>query len=206
MKRTIVLILLAAMLVSLTACGSKSNEKILGVYSADSHTYDNEFIGIGCKLDTEWDVFDEAGIAELNGMLADAMTDKTIADQLESSGYVQPFYAQKQEGLVTVNITVENLGVLYGSVLDEKGYAEQSVDQIAPTLEALGLTNVTAKIGTVSFAGSEHVAIFVSASLQGVDFYETAVCVKVDRYIACITAGSYMTDTTGDVLSMFYGL
>ena len=206
MKRLLAFLLLTAMLVSLAACGSKSNENILGVYTKDSNTYVNDFIGIGCKLDTGWEVFSEEQIAELNGMAADLMTDKALAEQLEGDGVAQPFFAQAEEGLVTVNITLENIGVLYGSLMDEKQYAEKSLPQIAPALKALGLSDVTTEIGSVTFAGKEHVAITVKASLEGFDFYETVVCMKVGNYMANITAGSYFSDKTGDVLSMFYAL
>lgn len=208
MKKLLAFILLAAMLVSVTACGSKNDEKVMGVYTADTNTYENDFIGIGCKLDSDWEVFSTEQIAQLNGLMASQMTDEALAKQLEDSGVLQPFYAQKEEGLVTMNIALENLGVLYGSTMDEQQYAEQAVKQVAPTLESLGLgmTNIKTEIGKLTFAGKEHVAIFVSANIQGFSFYETMVCIKTGRYIANITAGSYFTDTTKDSLALFYGL
>lgn len=194
------------MLVSLAACGSKDPEHIMGVYTADDRTYENSFIGVGCKLDAGWDVFSAQQIAELNGYLASLTDDKAIAKQLEDSGSAMPFYAQKDSGLVTLNISLENLGLLYGSLLSEQQYAESAVKQVAPALEAVGMSNVTTEIGSLSFAGSDHVAIFINGSLQGITFYETLVCVKTEKYMALFTAGSYTTDTTKDVLAMFYAL
>lgn len=183
-----------------------TTDQLLGVYYEASNTYENEFVGIGCKLDEEWEVYDADQIAALNGMVVDLMTDETLANMLENSGSLMPFYAQANDGLVTLNITVENLGLLYGSMLDEQGYVELSIGQLAPALESIGLTDITTEISSVTFAGGKHAAIMVSASFQGVEFHETLVCVKVGRYIANITAASYLADVTGEVLSMFYSL
>lgn len=252
MKRIAALILLAAMLLSLAACGNDSSaggaeptftpemsdtpaseppeenpaetdetdaqtpdqagepeapsEPVLGVYYADTNTYENELIGLGCQLDEEWRVYSADEMAALNGMMVDMMTDEAIAEQLESSGYVQAFYAQLGEDPVTVNITVENLGLLYGALLDEQQYIELTIDQLPAVLESMGLTDITSEITTTTFLGSEHTAVNITGQVQGVAFYETLVCVKVNRYMACITAASYLADVTGDVLDMFYGL
>lgn len=251
MKKITALILLAAMLLSLAACGNQSAggaeptsapetadvpaseppeetapqpdetgtetpdqagepeetpEPILGVYSADTNTYENELIGLGCQLDDDWRVYDADEIAALNGLMVDMMTDKAISEMLESSGYVQAFYAQLGDDPVTVNITVENLGLLYGALLDEREYVELTVDQLPDVLESIGMTDINTEITSTTFLGSEHTAVNVTGQLQGTDFYETLVCVKVDRYMACVTAASYLADVTGDVLSMFYSL
>lgn len=181
-------------------------EPIMGVYDPDSNTYVNELIGLGCRLDEDWYVYDADEIASLNGMMADMMTDETIAEQLESSGYVQPFYAQLGDDPVTVNITVENLGLLYGALLDEQQYIELTIDQLPSVLESIGLTDITSEITSTTFMGSEHTAVNITGQMQGAAFYETMVCVKVDRYMACVTAASYLADVTGEILDMFYSL
>lgn len=206
MKKFLAFFLIATLLVSLAACGSKNDEHIMGIYTEDTRTYENSFIGIGCKLDADWDVFSAEQIAELNGLVASQIDNDDIAKQLEKSGTAMPFYAQKEGGLVTLNIGLEDLGMLYGSLLNEQQYAEKSIDQVKPALEAMGMSNITTKIGSISFAGSNHVSISISGSLQGISFYETLVCVKTEKHMAIITAGSYATDTTEDVLAMFYAL
>lgn len=182
------------------------SDPLLGVYSASTNTYENKFIGIGCQLDADWEVFDEAAIAELNGLMMDAMTDEALAEQMENSGTFMPFYAQAEGGYVTLNITLENLGLLYGSMLEEKDYAELAVQQLPAALESLGLSDITTEVTTAVFAGGQHAAISLSGTMQDVEFHELMICMKVNRYIANITAASYFTDVTGDVLDLFYAL
>lgn len=251
MKKTLAMLLLAAMLFSLAACGGNTQSGnggadannsqnagnnnssgsgdsdgsqaagdpyasggqtqeeenlILGVYSPDTYTYENKFIGVGCKLSEEWDVFDTEEIAQLNGMAADLITDEALTEQMENGHYVQPFYAQEEEGLVTVNITIENLGMVNGALLSEEDYAQATLEQLPSALESMGMSGVTAEMGTAAFAGGERTAIYISATFQDMEFHETLVLVKVDSRVACITAGSYQTDLTGEVLDMFYSL
>ena len=252
MKKITALILLAAMLLSLAACGNNPSaggaeptptpetsdvppseppeetpaetdetdaemsgqagepeapsEPVLGVYHADSNTYENELLGLGCRLEEDWRVYDADEIAELNGLISDMVTDEAVAEMLESSGYVQAFYAQLGDDPVTVNITVENLGLLYGALLDEREYAELAVEQLPAAFDAMGMTDVNTEIKSTTFMGSEHTAVFITGQVQEIDLYEVLVCVKAGRYMACVTAASYLADVTGDVLDMFYCL
>lgn len=234
MKKLLAILLLVSMLVTLAACGDGKKDfivsepqsasgsqggstpqspagginadDVMGAYSASTNTYTNNFIGIGCKLNADWEVFSAEQIAQLNGLMNTMITDQDLADLLKNSGTVQPFYAQAEDGLVTLNITLEDLGARYGSTLSEQQYANMAAGQLAPVLESIGLTGIDTQIGSLSFAGSDHVAVFVSGSLQGTAFYETLVCVKVGNHIAIVTAGSYLSDKTRDSLSLFYGL
>ena len=233
MKKIFALLLALAMLLSLSACGgsaakepqqpeatepaaepasepaengAEEDEPILGVYDEAAYVYTNEFAGLACQLDESWTVLDQAQIAEVMGLASELVTDEDAKNVLENSGAVHPFYAFTDEGLVTLNMGIENLGLLYGVLLDEKTYAEKGAEQLAPALESMGMSDVSTEITTISFAGGEHTAIRVYGLFQGVDFYETLVCVKVKSYIATITAGSYLEDVTGDVLAMFYSL
>lgn len=215
MKKIFALVLALAMLLALTACGGsgakepqqpEEPESILGVYDETTYVYTNEFAGLGCRMDENWTVLDQEQIAEVMGLASQLVTDEDAKNMLENSGTVQPFYALTEEGLVTVNLGIENLGLLYGTLLDEKAYAERGVDQLGPALESMGMTDVTTEITTMSFAGGNHTAIRLHGAFQGVDFYETLVCVKVNSYIAVVTAGSYLEDKTEAVLDMFYAI
>lgn len=173
----------------------------LGSY-ADG-VYINDYLGVRCALDENWTVFSAQELASLNGMVAELMTDEDLAEQLASSNSVQLFYAMADEGLVTLNIGIENLGILYGTLLDEQSYADRSVDLLVSALESAGMENVTAGTTTVTFAGGEHVCVTVHGTFYDVDVYEQIVCVKMGSYMALYTAASYYEDITTDLLDLF---
>ena len=173
----------------------------LGVY-ADG-VYTNAFLGVKWTTNEHWTVHSKEEMAQLNGLVADAMTDEALAEQLKNSGVAYAFYATADEGLVTINIALENLGLLYGTLLDEKSYVDISIKQLPDALEAVGLQNVTAEATTLTFAGAEHAGVTVHGSISGVDFYEKLVCIKSGSYMGIVTVASYYEDITENLLEMF---
>lgn len=205
MKRILALLLAAVMMLSLAACGGEGGSAettepagpILGETSGN--TYTNTYFGMGCTLDDSWIVANEDELAQIMGTTTEMLSEAA----LEADGVGYSFYASKEDGLTTLNIVMENLGKLYGMLLDEKSYAETSVEQLPAAFEAMGMTDVTTEITTVTFAGSEHTAIKLSGVIYDINFYETLVCVKQGSYIAVVTAASYYEDTTADILAQF---
>lgn len=220
MKRLFALVLGAAMVAALAACGGPRNpadngqeppaetaqalgeEEILGVYSQADNTYENALLGLGFQPGEGWEIRDEGELAQLSGLPAGASPN----DALEGDGYAQVFYAQAQDGLLTVGIALEDLGPRPGDALDEQAYTELAQERVAPALEAMGVSDITTSLGAATLAGAEHPAIFLHGVLQGVELYETVVCVKAGDYIASITAASYLSDATPDILALFYAL
>ena len=165
--------------------------------------YTNAFIGITCTLDDYWTIATREEMAQIQGLTADMMSDEDLAEMLKNSGSVYDLYAFGDEGLVTLNIIMENQGLLYSVILSEQDYVDLSLPQVGHALESMGLTDVECSAVTVSFAGKDHAGIQIHALYEGFDFYETVVCVKVGNYLSVITAGSYFEDVTGDVLALF---
>lgn len=175
---------------------------VLGVINGN--TYENQYFGFGCELDSSWYVATKEEIAQIMGLTSDVLNDGGFELQLETSGVAYGLYAMKGDGLTSLNMVVENLGLLYSLTMDEKTYAETAAKQLPDAFAAMGMTDVKAEVVTISFAGKDHVAITLEGNMSGVMFYETLVCVKAANYIAVITAGSYQENTTKDILNGFY--
>lgn len=165
--------------------------------------YTNSFFGLSCDLDDSWTYATDVELASLIGITADVINDEDLAKAMLESGVVYDMYATTQDGMVTASLAVEDMGMVYGSLIDEDTYVDVSISQLPTALEAMGLTNVTAEAGTVELAGEEHAAVFVHGTLNEVDFYETLVCKKVDSYMGIVTVSSYYEDITENVLSLF---
>lgn len=224
MKKWLLGILIACMVFSLIGCAATEPERTegtapsggteptqeqqenprLGTYQ--DGVYSNSFLGLECRVDEQWTVATEKELAELNGLVLDAMTDADLAAQLEKASVVHLFYAMADEGLVTMNVALENLGVINGVLLDEKSYVELSVKQVPAALEAIGLSGVTAEAEEMTFAGGSHWGVVIHGMLSDVNFYEKIVCVKVGNYLAAVTVGSYYEDITDQLLAKFTGI
>lgn len=166
-------------------------------------TYVNDFLGIRCTVGEEWTVYSDAQLAQLNGLVLDTMTDADIVEQLKKSNVAHLFYATADSGHRTVNVVLENVGVVNGVLLDEKAYMTLSVEQLPNALQSMGLSDVTAEETTVSFAGTDHAAVRVHGKLSGVDFYEKIICIKAGAYFGLVTVASYHEDQTDALLEMF---
>lgn len=229
MKKLTLILLALTMLMGLCACGSKdpadttastqnttipttvpttapveTQEPQLGSY--ENGVYSNPYIGIQCTVDQEWYVYNREEMAQLNGLVLDTMTDKDLVEQLKNADVAYLFYAMKDEGLISMNITLEKLNLVNGILLDEKAYAKASVQQLPAALESMGMTGVTAKEEVFSFAGQEHAGVSVYGNYSGVDFYEKLICIKAGEYMAVVTVASYTEDLTGELLNHFSGI
>ena len=165
--------------------------------------YTNAFIGIRCEVSDEWTVYSDAQLAQLNCLVLDTMTDADLVEQLKKSNVAHLFYTTADNGYKSMNVVLENIGVINGVLLDEKAYIELSVEQLPAALQSMGLTNVTAEATTIHFAGADHAGVRVHGVLSGVDFYEKIVCIKVGNYFGLVTVGSYREDATDVLLNMF---
>ena len=183
------------------ATTAPEEHSFVGAYA--NNVYTNEFLGIRCNLDPAWTVFDEEQLAQLAGLTADLMGNEALKEQMEKGAAVYAFYAQSQNGQRNMNIVLERLSLVNGILLNEKGYVEIAMPQMKQALEGIGLENVTVEQATLQFAGGEHAGIRIHGTTQGVDLYETVVCVKNGNYIASVTVCSVGTDSTADLLALF---
>lgn len=172
--------------------------------ATDGGHYENVYFGVAYDFGAEWYVATDAELADLIGITADAIGDAAFEQALEESGFAYSVYATADEGLTTLSVGVENLGILYGLTLTEEEYIDMSEGMLVEALESVGLTNVTTEKVTMTLAGAEHPAVKVYGQIYEIDFFETIVVIKSGNYIACVTAGSYVEDVTDEILGGFY--
>ncbi len=165
--------------------------------------YTNDFVGICCQVDENWSVYSDAQLAQLNGLVLGTMTDADLVEQLKKANVGHLFYATSEEGHKSMNVVLENIGVINGVLLDEQAYVDLSVEQLPAALISMGLVNVKAETTKLQFAGAEHAAVQVRGELAGVSFFEKIVCIKVGNYFGIVTVASYHEDATDALLELF---
>ena len=161
--------------------------------SVNGGTYTNEFAGIGCTLDETWTFYTEAQIAE-------------ISQLMEENQSVYDMYASSTDGLMTMNVVFQNMGLLFGTTMSAQDYVELSAEQLPDAMGTYGFEDVTASVTTAEFAGAECPAIAITATVQDTPMYELLVCMKEGNYIYCVTLCSYTEDVTAQMAALFYTL
>lgn len=171
-----------------------------------NNVYKNEFLGITCTLDEDWTVFNEEQLAQLVGVTLDIMDNDALEAAMEKGAVVTAFFAQAMGGQLNMNISLERLNLVNGILLDEESYLAIAKDQVNSALSGMGLENITMENVKLQFAGQERHGLRLRGTLQGVDFYETLVCIKIGNYMANITACSVGADHTDSMLELFQKL
>ena len=200
MKKLIAVLLAVCTVFALCACGAGKDiggsvtlgedDSSFQLGTINGGVYENSYLGVGISLDDSWDIYDEEQLAELIGLTAEQFDDEKYVEQLKNADMFYDFFASAEQGLVTVNIIIQNM----------------SLEQMDEQLQSAGFSDISAEKITVDFAGAERTGIKSSSLYQGADYFTQQVFIKHGKYMAIFTVSSFFEDITGDVLSQFYGI
>lgn len=204
LSRFSALLLAVLMPLSLAACGGggQSTDKEFSAGVTDGNTYTNEYFGFAATLDENWTMLTKDQITQITGQTAEALDDENLAKMYEDGKVVMEMYGVRSDNS-TVNITVENLGTINGAKYDESGYVDESLKQLPDQLSAGGFTDIKTEKTTVTFAGTEHDGITITANVQSTAVHEVLACVKVGNYVAVITAVTFGDSNPSEILDLF---
>lgn len=204
LSRFSALLLAVLMPLSLAACGGggQSTDKEFSAGVTDGNTYTNEYFGFAATLDENWTMLTKDQITQITGQTAEILDDDNLAKMYDDGKVVMEMYGVRSDNS-TVNITVENLGTINGAKYDESGYVVESLKQLPDQLSAGGFTDIKTEKTTVTFAGTEHDGITISANVQSTAVHEVLACVKVGNYVAVITAVTFGDSNPSEILDLF---
>ena len=225
MKKILALLLAGVMIFSVIGC-SKEDEDVKGkikgnnkqeeemedkevsvmdtLGNTEEAVYENEYLGIGFTLPSNWVFYTDEQINEMNGIVQDAV-DEDMAQIMEDEQLIYDMIAQETTGN-NVNVVIEKAKTSAIEKMDEKAYFEQSRDTATEGLEQMGFSIIETEIASMNFVGEKHATLSVVCSMNGITLYEKMVCMKVGSYFACVTATAINDDVTDDILSNFYSL
>ena len=146
-------------------------------------------------------------MAELNGALADGTDNADVKAALADDPSIFDMYAVSTDGLMVMNVVIQNLGLVSGTTVSPQEYAEIASAEVADTLTAYGYENVTAQTTAADFAGTESCpAVAVTAERDGTALYEQMIYLKTGNYVYCVTLCSFKEDVTAEMAKLFYAL
>ena len=210
-KKFCALLLALLLPMSLAACGGGAEDtngptpqKQFSAGTTTGNTYTNEYFGFTCTLDESWVFLDRDQISQVTGQVSDILDSDSLSDVYASGKVVIEMHAGNTAGS-TVNVTVENLGVVNGAVYDESGYVDVSLKSLPDQMTTAGYSDVSAEMVTVTFAGAQHYGISLSGKVNGSTLYETLVCIKEGNYMAVVTFATFGEDAA-DTMACFKAL
>lgn len=163
------------------------------------YVYANDAFGIGFEGDTDWLYYSDEEIAATMGIAAEKMLSPEAADLLQEATIIYDMYCVNLTTGSSVNINHENIGVLYGSIMDEEYYLEISKTQLEA--QATGLDLTRNEVGTTVIAGEEVPCLYVEINFSGITVYETILAKKSGNWVSVITVSGMSEEDVLDTLT-----
>ena len=202
MKRLLIFILSAIMLLSLPAC-TPAPEPEFALGTVNGSVYENTFIGIGCDLGVEWTYYSDEQIREQNNAAAN-LAGEEYKQMMLNSTIVYDMFAVHSNQVNTIVVNLEKLSAIQLAALNYKTYFEDAVPSIKQSLGNMGFVNITHSIGSVKIGSTDFTSLEVISELGELRMYQTIVAIKCNGYLACITFSGNSAESIASALECFY--
>jgi hypothetical protein len=186
-------------------------DKTVSLGRIEGGVYTNEYIGIGCTLDTNWSFYTAEELQELPAQTSELLQDTEYSDA--TLRQITDMMAENVNDMSNMNIQYTKLNMqerLVYATMDYEAFADMILGESASMAEAYaqaGIENAVLEKVTVNYLGEERVAIRTSATIQGYPYYILQVFEHdIGQYYVTITFSSLFEDTTQSMLDLFYKL
>lgn len=184
-----------------TASNEGTDAKAFAIGTNTGDTYENTFIGIGFKAEGDMELSSDEDIRDMNVMMMEDEPADYLAALKELDAITDMMATDMTTG-DSVNINLENMKVLYGSVLSESDYLDQNISM----MEDMAEEGLTVEKATFTLAGKERQGVTIIMDIMGIKVYEAVVCIKVGDYMVNITVGSSTEEGVPNLLAKFYAV
>ena len=225
-KRIAALIMALVMVFALCACSSDDNtkgkvepgatapvaeesaapDKSLELGSVTGGKYENAYFGFGCELDDQWTYASEDQLLSMVQATADFVNDDNFKDEILNADMFYDMMTVYYDGVTSMNVIVQNIGVAYGALLDEETMVDETIKVMPEQLAAASMDVKSCEHVTVEFAGADHDGILTHSLVNGSDMYQLQTYIKVGKYVAVVTMSSPLEDNLDPMLGFFYAV
>lgn len=227
MKKWIALLLALVMLLSLAACGKEApadkveaapetteaadEGKPVTLGRIEGGVYTNDYIGIGCELDSTWTFYTAEELQELPGQVGELLQDTEYADA--SLRQITDMMAENVDAMINMNVQYTKMTLqerLVYMTLDDEALVDMILkdrDSMAEAYAQAGIDDAVLEKTVVKFLGKDHYAIHTTANIQGYPYHMVQVfSYGLGQYGVTITFSSFFEDNTASMLDLFYEL
>lgn len=218
MKRMIAILIALTMLLSLAACGGDANvrgeqinndtqpkekEAEFSMGKVSGLTYENAFIGIGCKLDSQWTFRTDEEIREMNNLVGELAGDE-YREAIQNANVIYDMQAVHSNGTDNIIVNLEKANALQLAAVDLADVFEAQLPLMKSSFENMGYTNVTFEIGEVTIDGELFVALFVEADIGDYHMAQVNIAIKCSGYLASVGITTLDETEMNKLLDSFY--
>lgn len=198
MKKIIAMLMALVMMMSLAACGAGGEEAAefsRGV--VEGNVYTSEYSGLTFTAPEGFRYYSDEEIATVNGITEE------LLDVEEIETVVYDMYCIDETNGSTININFENIGALYGALLDEEAYLDLSLENFDTMYASSGITITSSEIGTIDISGKEFTSVDLVLDFGGVSVSETLFVKEIGGNMMCCAVAAADEATIEDIISCF---
>ena len=211
-KRALSIILAVAVAVSAASCGGEKQDNKLTLGTVQGNVYTNDFFDLKVEASEGFSYADDETIQAIGLSTADKYAEfdddlmKDVAKDLKSGKTITDFYLSDEDYADSLNFMIS-----YGGHDLQDKMIENIIDESLPMLQESydkqGLRGAKCERSVIEFCGRKIPCIKINASvaLQGgayAEIYQTQIQFIQGDYLGCLTATTYIDDTTEDMLNM----
>lgn len=189
MKKFVALTVALALCLSFAACSSEK-EFVPERGKTENYVYENEAFGIKYTADSDWYYYSDEEIASAMGIAADEIFSEEQKELISEAELIYDMYCANLETGATVSVNYENVGLVYGGLIDEKAYLEISSAGVEESVSEAGIEISKNEIGTATVDGNELPCLYVTLDIYGMSFYEVLAVKKCGDWFGVVTVAS----------------
>lgn len=143
----------------------------------ENGTYENTYVGFGCKLDETWQVATAEQLQDLPDAIGDILKDTKIGDAVSTTSQIVDVQGQKPETGVSFNLVYTELNAaerLSCMMMSEENLVDTNLlnkEAFSEAYAQMGLTVESVEKVTATFLGEERVGMLTTASSNGQTIY-----------------------------------
>ncbi len=173
--------------------------------------YVNEYMGISCTLDSNWEFYTAEELQELPQNVEELFAGTEAEATMSNLQVITDMTAENATELTSMNIMYQKM-----SMQERLAFASMSNDDVVEAMvtsqkDMLIATYAQAGINvhemykkTVTFCGEECDVIYMACDVNGVAYYGIQVFdYKLGDYAVTLTVTSFVEDKTEDLLKLF---
>ena len=166
------------------------------------NSYKNDFMGLSCVLPSNWTVYNEEQILQLNNIVGNYVDD-SVMEQLEKANIVYAFYAVNEATGDSLNINFEKVNSAVLSKYSNQEILESQISTIKSSFSNMGYSDVDVSYQEVTVKGRVFDALKLNGTIRGVNYYSVIISYRVGNNIVSVTVGSFQNDKTDTLLNYF---
>ncbi len=212
MKKSLVIVLVLALVVALTGCNlaglasfvAPNVDPAVAMGSITEDRYINELFGIAFQLPENWVFATDEELAQSTDMAGEVFDESVIEDLLSSRQTLVNMSAWDEARIPNVNMNIQFIGGSRRMSMDD--YTKSAAEQLPELMESVGVKVESLETRQVSFAGEERLGLFFRAEYTTGTFWQFSYYLMNDGYLGTVTCTANSVEEIEAVLPYFQAL